>query len=45
MVVRASGFLLVSLSEMPRPVTILPYPKGRLLGPRHFRSRLATFGG
>jgi hypothetical protein len=43
MVVSASGFLQVSLSEMPRPVTILPAPKGHSLGPRHFRSRLATY--
>jgi hypothetical protein len=27
LVVRASGFLLVSLSKMPRPVTIVPAPK------------------
>jgi hypothetical protein len=38
-----SGFLQVSLSEMPRPVPILPAPHVTLLGPRHFRSRLATY--
>ena len=37
----ASGFLLTSLSKMPRP-TILPPPD--ISPPRHFRSRLASLG-
>jgi hypothetical protein len=32
LVVRASGFLLVSLSKMPRPVSILPPPNLTRLG-------------